>query len=135
MNTSFAEWPEDENNNNLQAGRPIESPVTLVDYVDRVAAGGNNRPSAPNCPNGYSITPSTAAINAAPGTLSNVRSFYACVSQRINLGVNQYVIVFLRGSVQDRPGYTIEGFGTGAETLPTLETRVLARGTLGRTPQ
>lgn len=133
--TNFTQWPRNAAGNNLQDGRPIGSPVTLVDYVDRVAVGINERPGAPNCPNGYNITPSNAAVAAAPGTLSNVRSFYACVSQRIQLGVNQDVVVFLRGSVTDRPGYTIEGFGTGAETLPTLETRVLARGTLGRSPQ
>lgn len=143
--SNFATWPlvsTDTGVTNLQnsanlpsdtnrrpAGLPDGSSVVLIDFVE-----DNNPASSAACPAGYDISPSNATIAAAPGRLSNARTFYACVSPRTSLGVNQDAILFLQGSVDGRAGYTA-GFGRSAETLPALETRVLARGVLERSPQ
>ena len=105
------------------------TPVTLVDYVD-ITPPGNTEPT---CPPGYTnaLTPNP---NMMPQALRRVRSFYACVQRRLNNSQNQDVALFVRGSVRGRPGYTIAGFSQTRDALPTLETRVLTRGALGRTP-
>ncbi|WP_416676228.1 prepilin-type N-terminal cleavage/methylation domain-containing protein [Egbenema bharatensis] len=149
-NNNFATWPFDANGNDLRlrpvgSGRPpgnlVGDPVTLVDYVDSVAPAGNNGRRDPSCPQDYQLTPSNATIQAVPAPLRNVRSFYACVSRRVDSGANQDVVLSIRGNVNGRPGYTIAGFRTvnadntfANDTLPALETRVLTRGSLGRLP-
>ncbi|GAB4371368.1 MAG: hypothetical protein Kow00121_12820 [Elainellaceae cyanobacterium] len=115
--------------NRRPTGVPDGSPVVLVDFVE-----DNTPATSAACPAGYNISPSDTRIAAAPGRLSNARTFYACVSPRISMGTNQDAIVFLQGSVDGRAGYTT-GFARSAETLPALETRVLARGVLDRPPQ
>jgi prepilin-type N-terminal cleavage/methylation domain-containing protein len=141
---NFATWPLDNGvdlrNQPMLSGRPTGelggTVATLVDYVDRVAPAANNGRQAPSCPNGYDPTPSDAGIQAAAAPLRNVRSFYACVRRRVNTGENQDVVLFVRGSVNGRPGYTIAGFAESSQrdTLPALETRVFTRGALGRIP-
>lgn len=112
-------------------GRPDGSAFVLVDYValDSVSM-------TPSCPaNGnYVITPTNPAITPL--------GFYACLRPRVDEGSvsrledgeNQEVILFLQGSVRYRPGYTTALGARTADKLPALETRVLARGILGRTP-
>lgn len=125
---NFATWPLDENgvdlrNQPMRSGRPAGNLggdiATLVDYV--ATQQGNGNP----CPADYGISPS-----------GNPRSFYACVRRRVNTGENQDVVLFVRGSVNGRPGYTIAGFDESSQrdTLPALETRVFTRGSLGRIP-
>lgn len=100
-------------------GRPDGSADVLVDFV----ANPTTAP-VPGCPNStYEMSPASSAS----------RSFYACVPPRTNTGDNQEVILFLQGSVNGRPGYTDLGNRT-SDKLPTLETRVLTRGVLSRTP-
>lgn len=109
-------------------GRPLgEGRVNvLVDFV----ANPTTAPAS-SCPNStYEMSP--ANITTAPTTIS--RSFYACVPPRTNTGDNQEVILFLQGSVSGRPGYTASGGSGTADKSPTLETRVLTRGVLSRTP-
>jgi prepilin-type N-terminal cleavage/methylation domain-containing protein len=123
---NFANWPRDENgmdlrNQEVRSGRPTGelggTVATLVDYV--ATQQGNGNP----CPTNYTISPS-----------GNPRSFYACVQRRVNSGDNQDVVLFIRGSVNGRPGYTIAGFRETNDALPALETRVFTRGALGRIP-
>ncbi|PSB22649.1 hypothetical protein C7B61_09910 [filamentous cyanobacterium CCP1] len=114
--------------------RLVGSPVTLVDYVDLTPAPANA--ALPVCPFGYNPNeaPLTPNADMMPQALRRVRSFYACVPRRLDNSQNQDVLLFVRGSVQGRPGYTIAGFSQTRDALPTLETRVLTRGALGRTP-
>jgi prepilin-type N-terminal cleavage/methylation domain-containing protein len=153
-NNNLATWPygvseEGGTTTNLQAGRPTGSSDVLVDYVDdsTKAPGATGQTGA--CPNDpttsgddYAISPSAASLTAAG--LTNVRSFYACVSVRPtstttssngtttsspDLGVYQDVILYVRGNASGRPGIFSD-----TAFLPTLETRVLNRGVLNRTP-
>lgn len=114
-----------------RGGRPNIRPDGSADVlVDFVASPGNTAIS-PSCPTGYEISPGNLSV--VPQLIPS-RSFYACVPPRINTGDNQEVLLFLQGSVQGRPGYTTELGARTADKLPTLETRVLTRGVLGRTP-
>lgn len=119
------------------SGRPIGRPdgdaFVLVDYVARESVPTT---STPSCPSNYVISPANAA------TANPRRGFYACLRPRVNepgvtglnAGDNQEIILYLQGSVSGRPGYTTALGANTADKLPTLETRVLARGILGRTP-
>ncbi|MBI4779851.1 MAG: prepilin-type N-terminal cleavage/methylation domain-containing protein [Oscillatoriophycideae cyanobacterium NC_groundwater_1537_Pr4_S-0.65um_50_18] len=119
-------------------GAPADiPPVALVDFVD-----GEPRPGGATACSGdgtsYSISPTDAMLNSTPGFNSTVRGFYACVSirpqaagnvqQEVDIGVNQDVLLYLRGNSDGRPGITGDGF------LPALETRVLSRGVLTKRP-
>lgn len=109
------------------AGRPSNTDAridVLVDFVDNAAAPATTCRTEPGLR--YNFSPASAATG-----------FYACVGVQ-NDGVtpltgNHDVILYLRGNVAGRAGY-LDGFRTTADTLPTLETRVLARGALGRNP-
>lgn len=112
-------------------GRPnnASSITPLVDFVDNTA-------TTPRCNNeagvAYDISPSTSP-----------RGFYACISvrdtgtvngQTVEVAGNQDVILYVKGNVVGRSGYLTPGFANNGDTLPTLETRVLARGVLDRAP-
>ena len=122
---NFDAWPYDTTGlGNVQTARPANAtPAALVDFVDNTAAG-----AARVCPDDPLTTP-FKEYDISPTT--GVRSFYACVKDRQkNLGDSQDVLIYLRGNVAGRSGYSV-----GATSfLPTLETRVLSRGVLGRLP-
>lgn len=109
-------------------GRPINRPdgsgkVNVL--VDFVALPTSTTAASPTCPNNtYELSPANSAS----------RTFYACVAPKTSTGDNQEVILFLQGNVNGRAGYTIAGGNRTADKLPALETRVLTRGVLGRTP-
>jgi prepilin-type N-terminal cleavage/methylation domain-containing protein len=134
-NNNFETWPYGTTETglvNLQTARPTSMiPAALVDFVDDGVNSTGQTQLCPNDPNtvgpDYSISPPDGMLT---GTLAGVRSFYACVNIRNALGNTQDVSLYLRGNVAGRPG----GFGS-ASFLPTLETRVLSRGVLGRVPQ
>jgi prepilin-type N-terminal cleavage/methylation domain-containing protein len=157
---NFGIWPfdkpeSDSTRKNLQSenladtyrfragGRPTGRPdargatAPLVDFV-----GDRNTSQTASCPANYVLSPSDAAIDAAPDALRNARTFYACVRPReteggipgLSLGNNQEVLLFLQGSVSGRPGYDTTIGNRSADKLPALETRVLTRGILDRSP-
>ncbi|MCU0565143.1 MAG: prepilin-type N-terminal cleavage/methylation domain-containing protein [Oculatellaceae cyanobacterium Prado106] len=102
--------------------------ATLVDFVDDsdINALPNNAGQVGACPATYVLTPPDAMLNT--GGLKDVRSFYACVSPQQAIAGNQDTVIYLRGSVFGRGNFSATSF------LPTLETRVLSRGVLGRIP-
>lgn len=120
-NNNFETWPYGTNETglvNLQTARPgTATPAALVDFVD-------NTGPAVMCPN---ATVTGVNYNISPTT--GVRSFYACVNDRLGDGESQDVLIYLRGNVKGRPGSSL-----ASPFLPTLETRVLSRGVLGRVP-
>lgn len=154
---NFATWPfgKDERtgqtvdlrNVTVLSGRATGTPadippVALVDFVDglRSLEDGQTRQATACSGDGtsYSISPTDAMLNSTPGFNSTVRGFYACVSirpqaagsvqQEVDTGVNQDVLLYLRGNSKGRTGITGDGF------LPALETRVLSRGVLTKRP-
>jgi prepilin-type N-terminal cleavage/methylation domain-containing protein len=126
-NQNFRTWPF-FGDQNLQEGTPDGRPDVLVDFVDR-GTGANTQFSAANapvCPNGYNISPPDALL--AGSGFANVRSFYACVGPSA-LNRNTDVIVRLRGNAEGRAGIQNE-----SSFMTALETRVMSRGIIGRTP-
>lgn len=106
-------------------------------------------PTDPNVEE-YQIAPSN---NMLTGAFAGARSFYACVAaptRQVKEGAvtkdlpdpTRYrdVILFLRGSAAGRPGISSDEAGGGflksnnPDILPTLQTRVLSRSVLGRSP-
>jgi prepilin-type N-terminal cleavage/methylation domain-containing protein len=134
-NNNFQTWPYGTDATglaNLQTVRPGNAiPAALVDFVDNTANSGTQSQLCPNDPSttgeDYNISPPASMLT---GSLAGVRSFYACVNSRNTLGNTQDTLIYLRGNVAGRPG----GFGNQS-FLPSLETRVLSRGVLGRVPQ
>lgn len=120
-NNNFDAWPYGTTEAglvNLQTVRPSNgSPAALVDFVDTAGPAGV-------CPNA-----TTTGVNYVISPTAGIRSFYACVNDRQTLGDSQDVLIYLRGNVAGRPGASL-----ASPFLPTLETRVLSRGVLGRLP-
>ncbi|MCY7282135.1 MAG: type II secretion system GspH family protein [Cyanobacteria bacterium CAN_BIN43] len=121
-NNNFDAWPygtTDTGLVNLQTARPSNAtPAALVDFVDTTAGATGACPNATTTGVSYDISPKVG-----------VRSFYACVNDRQTLGDSQDVLIYLRGNVTGRPGASL-----ASPFLPTLETRILSRGVLGRVP-
>ncbi|TVQ18668.1 MAG: type II secretion system protein [Leptolyngbya sp. DLM2.Bin15] len=124
---NFRTWPflGDEN---LQAGIPDGRPDVLVDFVDR-GTGANAQFVSANqsvCPTDYTVSPPDALL-AATG-FDGVRSFYACIGPSAT-NRNTEVILRLRGNADGRAGAQNEN-----SFMTALETRVLSRGVIGKTP-
>ncbi len=149
---------------NLQTTTPTGSADTLVDFVGfnfgdaglstQIGQVGScpdlpsDNPTDPKVEE-YQLTPSN---NMLTGTFAGVRSFYACVAaptKQVKDGgvtrdlpdATRYrdIILFLRGSAAGRPGISSDEAGgffksNNPDILPTLQTRVLSRSVLGRSP-
>ncbi len=147
-NRNFATWPwanPTSGVRNLQAARPTGQAFTLVDFVSFDASLTTEVGQTGFCPAGGATGTTTAgSYDISPKTApQGVRSFYACVfSQTATTGTSagqadptQYrdVLLFLRGSAVGRPG--VQGAGRNdQDVLPTVQTRVLNRSVLGRSP-
>ena len=109
---SFPSWLD----NNGSAVTPgLRDKPVLVDFVD----DPTSNTASLTCPTtGYIRTPSNAA---------NFNSFFACVRDTGNvLGVNQDVILYLRGNAEGRGGLSSN------EILPTLQSRITLRGVIDK---
>ncbi len=122
-NTSFQKWPLNnvDGTTNLQGtgNRPIADGDVLVDFVadpDVTSVG------VPSCPSSdYKRTPAATGYT----------SFFACVrNEADSAGLNQDVIVFLRGNPVGKTGI----LSATDKQLPTLQSQVIARGVLDKTP-
>ena len=125
-NTSFQKWPLNnvDGTTSLQGtgNRPNVDGDVLVDFVadpDITSVG------VPSCPSSsYKRTPVATSTN--PST-----SFFACVrNEADSAGLNQDVIIFLRGNPLGKTGI----FTVTNNQLPTLQSQVIARGVLDKTP-
>jgi prepilin-type N-terminal cleavage/methylation domain-containing protein len=128
----FDSWPYGidpvtEQFGNLQVSRPTDTSAILVDFLDRRLGINGDVNALPNCPTGYKISPADTAFTAVRAP--KIRSFYACIDNRQAPNTNRDVILYIRGNAQGRPGIRDD-----RTFVPTLETRVLVRGVLGRTP-
>lgn len=133
INQRFQQWPLDAEGNNLQATRPGNTGIeVLVDFVDDgTGAIADNVPLWNNvgqaCPgtDEYNLSLDEDSLT---GAFANAKTFYACVSDTPIIQ-NRDTIVYLRGNARGRPGV-----GGNNTFLPTLETRVLSRVVLGKSP-
>lgn len=113
------------------SGRPDRPAAVLVDFVDTTL----QTVTCPDPAGAYSLSPNTGTANSG-----QARGFYACISVRppipgtsgaareVNTGVNQDIVLYLRGNANGRPGII------GNVFLPALETQVLSRGVLSKRP-
>ncbi|MFN6485481.1 MULTISPECIES: type II secretion system protein J [unclassified Nostoc] len=127
--TSFQIWPrKSSDGTNLQASLPSTSgvnPAALVDFVD--APDATNTGTLPTCGTNYIRTPSSSTSN----------SFFACVrtavpasgSTAVASGVNQDVVIYLRGNANGKTGVTTNSY------TPILQTQVLMRGVINKIPE
>ncbi len=115
------------------------NPAALVDFVDdgagAVASALNTTALCPNyggptlefgdyVPT-FDATSFSGSMAAAPG-------FYACVSADNDATRNREVILYVRGNAAGRPGVQRNAV---TAFMPTLETRVLSRPVLSKSPQ
>lgn len=140
-NSSFQQWPYRIVNGAVQApasfqagyARPAGNPDVLVDFVDDSTTASSDL----TCQSPSRITP-----NVSP-----VPSFFACVrgntmeaqrnsAQTQELGVNQEILVSLTGNAAGRAGIPVSTTGDNlvSTRLAPLQTRVLSRGILNKSP-
>lgn len=117
FSNEFRSWPiyqgvGDTSRNNKQAAVPDGGADVLVDFVD----DGVQANTA--CPTGYDFS-----------TNKTVTGFYGCVSDDDATDANRDIILSLRGNAVGRPA--IKG---DSAFLPALETHVLSRPVLGKSP-
>ncbi|MBD2771463.1 hypothetical protein [Iningainema tapete] len=136
--TTFQTWPLKVNYANntttdLQGGtKPStdNSPDVLVDFVDAPDATGVTVPECDSTKN-YVPTPKATATTAS----SN--SFFACVksavpttaSVTVQSGINQDVVLYLRGNAYGKSGVISDKFRT------VLQTQVFVRGVINKIPE
>ena len=110
-------------------GTTAGSKSVLVDFVDAPSDPAGYTPSCSSLGTGYTIVPSTAAT-------AN-KSFYGCIrdpsagTANAASGGNQDAYLFLRGNIDGAGGVGSLGRDSA---LPTLETRVLMRGVIDKSP-
>lgn len=117
----FRSWPYyqgigDSAPVNKQTGALADGSDVLVDFVnDEVQT------PAPTCPTGYNLS-----------TTGAITGFYGCVSDDGDAGStasNRDIILSLRGNAYGRPA-----IGNTSSYLPIIETHVLSRPVLGKSP-
>jgi hypothetical protein len=133
---NFPGWPFDaQDANNLQeaanggTGTPVlneSPPQVLVDFVDDPT--GTPTPTPPSCPNQPAPAPLDYQRLPATNTTASINnSFFVCVrTVNDNLGLNQDIILYLRGNTFGKQGTTKDN------TLSTLQTRVTLRGVIDK---
>ncbi|MBD1871136.1 type II secretion system protein [Leptolyngbya sp. FACHB-671] len=130
VSVRFDRWPIGDNDTDRRVGTPLDTSAVLVDFLDDGSGADfidtDETADLASCPDDYSMVPSQEVLDAVGAP--DIRSFYACVDQGQS-NTNRDVILYIRGNAQGRPGISGE-----ASFLPTLETRVLSRGVLGRAP-
>jgi prepilin-type N-terminal cleavage/methylation domain-containing protein len=119
----FRTWPLDSSGLNQQTTRPPSNSTAtvLADFVD---APTNPAPDTP-----AGTCPSTEYVRTPDATNE---SFYSCVRPAPSLD-NQDVVLFIRGSVWGKPGYSVSRANQVTGFLPALQTQVLLRGVLQKT--
>jgi prepilin-type N-terminal cleavage/methylation domain-containing protein len=127
--TTFQTWPvKPQDGTPLQTGSPLTTTDVLVDFVDDPNATGV---TVPACDSTKVPSPKSTATTAS----SN--SFFACISSVVPTtttvittpsGVNQDVVLYLRGNANGKSGVTNDNF------RPVLQTQVLIRGVFNKIP-
>lgn len=142
-NSNFQQWPYRVVSGAVQApasfqagyARPAGNPDVLVDFVDDATTALANV----TCQSPSVITPN---IDPVPGFFACVRgntmaAQRATPPQTQELGVNQEILVSLTGNAAGRAGIPVTATGDNAVStrLAPLQTRVLSRGILNKSPE
>ena len=118
----FKSWPYyqgigDSSQVNKQSDSVDEDPGdVLVDFVDSTALD-----AATTCPTNYTFS--------TDQDVATITGFYGCVSADDSTDNNRDIILSLRGNAYGRPAINGE-----SSYLPAIETRVLSRPVLGKSP-
>lgn len=141
----FQQWPYTKTSTGSVVApsvlRPVGVKQVLADFLDD---GTVAPPSTATAANPVCATPSQISPQSSGNAFSPpVSSFYACIrgntqtsrdsGDSTERGANQEVLVLLTGNVAGRPGFSAAKTNTGR--LSPLQTRVLTRGILDKTPQ
>lgn len=143
VHSNFVYWPLVDGVVPAGTGVPTLAhnvPQVLVDFVDNPT----NIPSTLLA--GYNLTcPGTGYTRRPPvAQAASSTSFYVCVRDPINdasvgdVGINQDVVIYLRGSALGREGMIKEDktlkaeYFNAAATTPTLQVRVTLRGVVDK---
>lgn len=123
--TDFQNWPLNVGAGgagSLQAARPIDRAVVLVDFLDAPTRPTDVQPASLNCPAATAADPGYSRI---PPESANITNFFVCVKRlSVDLPIaNQDAIVFIRGNAGPRIGQQ-----NSNKSLLTLRTQVIARG-------
>lgn len=131
----FRAWPFTSSQSdavNQQPGTPTNRADALVDFVDVSLEDETQFVDGAACPSDeYEVSPPDALLDAEG--FNDVRSFYVCIlqpPQNAASGANVEVLVHLRGNAYGKPGVLDEN-----AYLNALETRVLSRVVIGKSPQ
>ncbi len=135
VGTTFQTWPLQTNATantatNLQTISPLATNTSdvLVDFVDAPNATGVN---VPTCDSTKSYVPSPKST----ATTASSNIFFACVRSAVPptavlattpTGLNQDVILYLRGNANGKPGVTSDNF------RPVMQTQILIRGVINK---
>ncbi len=133
---SFANWERDDGDANTAGEANV-----LVDLLDAGDTPFNRAPLTDTTPCETTYGPSYVVVPATAAPDSNT-NFFACVRNPDSDdpdddgSSNQDVYIFLRGNIANLAGRALE-LGPVRDNnsgLPTLETRVLARGVINKSP-
>ncbi len=111
------------------SGTTAGTKSVLVDFVDAPSNPPSYTPSCSSLGTGYTIVPSTAAAAS--------KSFFGCIrnpeagTASTPTNGNQDAYLYLRGNIDGAGGVGSLGRDSA---LPTLETRVLMRGVVNKSP-
>lgn len=144
---TFQQWPYgarksdqafvdlQQDNDTLNRGRPNNSPMVLVDFVDNKGSVDPNAcaefAAAPEPP----VTQEQTIANALSPKSGAVQGFFACVRNggigpAAGSGTNQDVLISLVGNVTGQGGFARQYDNEGR--LTPLQTRVLVRGVVNK---
>lgn len=132
--SSFDNWPEDDEGNSLQSDTATGTSNTLVDFVDYTDQNTNNPGVLPTCVtdtstnNEYQSSPVYTATQDAQYS----RGFYVCVRPALinangAIGGNQDIVVYLRGNAQGQ-----SGMSSSDSYLPRLQAQINSRGLIDK---
>lgn len=132
--SSFDNWPEDDEGTSLQSGTATGTSNTLVDFVDFTDQNTNNPGVLPTC---VTDTSTNNEYQPSPeyNTTQNAqysRGFYVCVRPALinsngAIGGNQDIVVYLRGNVQGQ-----SGISSSDSYLPRLQAQINSRGLIDK---
>jgi prepilin-type N-terminal cleavage/methylation domain-containing protein len=130
-NNNFPFWPRNISGSNLQGPKPIldssnySNANVLLDFVDSPNATGVAG-VIPNCPN-------LTDYSRYPSNPDNFNSFFACIRKTTTLGINQDIIVYLRGNAEGKPGVRLSSNLPNLSFRPDAQSQITIRGVIDKT--
>ncbi|KGF72944.1 hypothetical protein DO97_04460 [Neosynechococcus sphagnicola sy1] len=127
--SSFRKWPCSESGGTITCeSLAMESPITVVDYVDYDIATAPVTCATSYTLSGQQFADASALINS---------NFYACVRSPVedrNIGLVQDAILYLRGNALTRANFSQASTAQQPLYKPSVQTQAQARSVFQRTP-